>query len=274
MKTNESSKILFLDLDGTLLNDDRLVSPGNMAAIQKALSHNHKIVIATGRPLVSARAFSEELGLTAEGCYVIAYNGGQIFDLHQKKSLFKKTIPMEYVRRIFDDAYADHLHCQTYDDTYILTEKDTPALHEYKKLTKVQTVIVDDITKALPEEPVKLIVMSFEHPEELISFRNRTAGWAAGKVDRFFSCPQYLEYVTPGVSKGAAIKILSRHLNIPMSDTIAVGDAENDITMLEAAAVGVVMKNAAPEMKKYGNYVTRHDNNHDGVAEIIEKFLL
>ena len=274
MKKEEGSKILFLDLDGTLLNDEKEISTGNIKAIHKALSLGHKIVITTGRPTVSARLLSHELGLTEEGCYAIAFNGGEIYDLYQNKSIFKKTIPFNYVRKIFDEAYKNDLHCQTYDDTYILSEKDTPALRLYERLTNIKSNMVDDVIASLPSEPVKVIVISYDDPKALIAYRNATQEWSEGKVDRILSCPQYLEHVVPGVSKGAAICILSRHLGIPLSNTIAAGDAENDISMIKTAALGVVMKNAAADIQKYGDYITKHDNNHDGVAEIIEKFLL
>lgn len=77
-----------------------------------------------------------------------------------------------------------------------------------------------------------------------------------------------------GINKGNSIKWMSEYLNIPMEHTIAVGDAENDITMLETAAVGAVMKNANAQMKQYGNYITEKTNNEGGVAEVIQKFML
>jgi len=274
MKKEEQKKILFLDLDGTLLNDEKKISTGNIKAIKKALSLGHKIVITTGRPMVSARLLSQELGLTEAGCYAIAFNGGEIYDLYQNKSIFKKTISFKYVRKIFDAAYENSLHCQTYDDTYILSEKDTPALRLYEHMTNIKSRVVDDVIAVLPSEPVKVIVISYDDPKALSDYRNATKDWSEGNVDRILSCPQYLEHVAPGVSKGAAIQILSQHLDIPMSNTIAAGDAENDISMIKTAALGVVMKNAAADIQKYGDYVTRQDNNHDGVAEIIEKFLL
>ena len=79
--------------------------------------------------------------------------------------------------------------------------------------------------------------------------------------------------VPVGVSKGAAIRFLAEYLMIPMENTIAVGDAENDIPMIEAAGLGVAMKNASDEIKKYADYITERDNNQGGVGEVIQKYI-
>ena len=90
----------------------------------------------------------------------------------------------------------------------------------------------------------------------------------------YFSSPEYLEFMPSGINKGNAIRWMCEYMNIPLEHTIAVGDAENDIAMLETAGIGAVMKNAENDMKNYGNYITEHDNNDGGVAEVIYKFML
>lgn len=95
-----------------------------------------------------------------------------------------------------------------------------------------------------------------------------------GTVRGFFSTENFLEIVPDGVSKGVAVKWLCEYLDIPLENSVAAGDAPNDVEMLQAACVGAVMKNAYEGMDRYATYVTERDNNHDGVAEIIEKFIL
>lgn len=274
MEKEKKIKILFLDLDGTLLNDDKEITSGNHEAIQKALKQGHKIVITTGRPLASAIVLSKELGLTQDGCYAIAFNGAEIYDLYHKKTVFKETLPLPFVRYLLDAAHAQGLHCQTYSDTHILSEYDTPALHRYESLTNLTSRIVPDVMMELTTEPGKVIVIDYENHDKLVHFQESISEWADGKVEHIFSCPQYLELVAPGMSKGHAIEVLCGILGIPKCNTIAAGDAPNDISMLETAAIGVVMNNAADDIKKYGDYITQRDNNHDGIAEVIEKFLL
>lgn len=268
-------KIIFLDLDGTLLDDEKRFPDGNRAAIRKALASGHKVVISTGRPLVSAIAQAKKLDLVGKGCFIISFNGGEIYDTEKGESFYKKTIPFPYVRWVFDKAKELGLHCQTYDDQGILSEADNSALRSYMSLTRVGSRVVPDVIEALHgQEPVKLIVIDYADHEKLLKYRDDTASWCEGKLDRFFSNPCYLEHVSPGISKGNAVQLLCEHLGLPLENTIAVGDAENDISMIRAAALGVAMANAEPDVKAAADYITEHDNNHDGVAEVIEKFML
>lgn len=274
MEQEKKIKILFLDLDGTLLNDNKEITDGNRNAINTALSQGHKIVITTGRPLPSAILLSKELGLTKKGCYAIAYNGAEIYDLYEKKTIFKKTVPLEYVRYLMDSAYKFNLHVQTYTSSHILSERDTPALKRYESLTNLTSRIVPDVIAELTEEPGKVIVIDYDSPAALKAYEDFIKDWSKDKIDYIYSCPQYLEIVSPGMSKGHAIEILCESLGIPLKNTIAAGDAQNDLSMLKTAEIGAVMKNANDDIKKIGDYITERDNNHDGVAEIIEHFML
>ena len=107
-------KILFTDLDGTLLNSEKLVSEGNRAAIQRLLDAGHYLVVATGRPTKSAFKVVQKLGLTMPGCYMIAYNGGVIFDCAKEEIWVEKTLPMEHARYLFEEAKRYGLYIQTY----------------------------------------------------------------------------------------------------------------------------------------------------------------
>ena len=242
-----NSKIFFTDLDGTLLNDRKEITPGNRAAISEALSAGHKIVIATGRPLASARIQAERLGLTGEGCYAITYNGGLIYDSFHRNVLLGTPVPKELLAPIFTRSHAMGIHIHTYSSTHILSEYETPELREYAATTLLPWTIVPSIEEVRDFIPYKMLA---------------------------FSCDVLLEIVPAGVSKGFAVKWMCDYLGIPLANSVAAGDAQNDIPMLEAAHIGAVMANALPEIAAHGNYVTTADNNHDGVAEIIRKFIL
>lgn len=268
------TKILFTDLDGTLLDDNKNITPGNQAAIDAALAQGHKIVISTGRPLASARVQAEKLGLTKEGCYAITYNGGQIYDTYHKKTIYGKTLPAVLVKPLFQAAHARNIHIQTYSDTHILSEFDTDALHQYAKVNCLPFQIVDSIDHALTAEPFKLIAIDYDDHEKLVSFQKEVLSQYNEILDSFFSNDSFLEIVPVGISKGFAVRWMCDFLGIPPKNSVAAGDAQNDIAMLEAAHVGAVMCNAFPGIAEHGNYVTKADNNHDGVAEIIHKFIL
>lgn len=274
MEKEKNTRAVFLDLDGTLFTDDKQFSDGNRSAISQALKQGHKIILSTGRPLASAKVQARELGFTKEGCYIIAFNGGEIYDMYHQKSIFRKTVPLPLVRRIFDEARKYGLHCQTYSDKEILTEHDTDEVKRYSDITKLSYRVVPEVTSFLKKEPVKLLVVSYDDPDKLNQYLKDTAHWADGCVNRFFSCTEYLEHVAPHITKGAAVRFLCDYTGIPLCNTIAAGDAENDISMIETAQIGCAMKNAEEKVKEAADYITERDNNHDGVAEIIQKFVL
>ena len=110
---NQTVKIFFTDMDDTLLNSEKQVTKENMDAISEALAAGHKIVFNTGRPLSGFLPILKELGLDREGCYAIAFNGGLIYDCAAKKTLYRRTIPLEYARVIFEKTQEAGLYCHT-----------------------------------------------------------------------------------------------------------------------------------------------------------------
>lgn len=273
---NKTTKMIFLDLDGTLMDDKKLIPESNLSAIREALQEGHKVILCTGRPLCSAKNLFPMLNMEQEGCYAITFNGGLIYDIYNKKTLFKKTLPLEYARYIFKKAEEHQIYMQTYSDDEILCHKDMKEGQDYSTRLKIERAIVPDVFEALGDkEPCKTLAIADGYNHKLLEeFRTVFADWAPGKVDIFFSCYEYLEFVPVGISKGAAIRFLADYLNIPIENTIAVGDAENDIPMIEAAGLGVAMKNASDDIKHYADYITELDNNQGGVGEVIRKFML
>ena len=272
-----NKKMIFLDLDGTLLNNEKKLPQVNREAMDAALEKGHKVLICTGRPLSSAIKLLPLFGLDKPGCYAITFNGGLIYDAGEKKAIYKKTLPLEQVRYVFEKAYEyGGVHIQTYTDEGFICEYDTPESRFYEKMTHCERKVVKDIFEELKgEEPCKMLAIAYGCDRAHIEgFRESMLEYAEGKMDVCFSCYEYLEFMPAGINKGNSIRWMCEYLNIPMENTIAVGDAENDITMLQTAAVGAVMKNASEEIKKLGTYITEKDNNEGGVAEVIKKFML
>lgn len=271
------TKMIFLDLDGTLLDDEKNLPEVNREAIDKALALGHKVLICTGRPLSSAIKQIPVLGLDKPGCYAITYNGGLIYDAWEKRTVYKRTLPMAQVKYLFEKAYEyGGIHIQTYTDKGFICEYDTKESRDYERRIKIERKVVKDVFKEMNgQEPCKVLAIAYGCDRKRIEgFRDSMAEWAEGKIEIYFSSYEYLEFVPKGINKGNAIKWMSEFLNIPMENTIAVGDAENDITMIKTAAIGAVMKNANDDIKMYGNYITERNNNEGGVAEVIQRFML
>ncbi len=268
-------KILFVDLDGTLLNDEKEISRENREAIEKAIAQGQTIVVTTGRARVSTHKQVVRLGLDRPGCYAITSNGALIYNTYTGEVVFHTGIPRHLIRPVFDKAYAFGLHAQTYTDEYAVCERAGREMEYYTRTTLLPYRQVPDAVEALTEDPVKLLFIDLDNKENLERFRVHMEPYAKESgLDMFFSCDYYLEFLPHGVNKGSGVRYLSDLLGVPIAHTVAAGDAENDITMLEAAGTACVMKNAAPGMEAYADYITSRDNNHSGIAEVIEKFLL
>ena len=268
------SKILFTDLDGTLFTDSKELTPGNRSAIRELLDQGHHIVLCSGRALVSVHRLAEELGLTTPGCYIAAYNGALIYDMSSETCIFRRGIPIPIIQDIF--TYADDLLIQvhTYTETKVLTCRKTEELLSYCNTVHMDWIQADETLSALNgREPEKILAITDNSPalDQLNEYIHSTY---RGQLDSYRSTPKLLEIVPTGCSKGNAVRFLCDYLNIPLENSVAAGDAPNDISMLEAAHIGAVMKNAMPGMEQYGQYITQADNNHDGLAEIIHRFIL
>ena len=274
MTDSKNKKLLFTDLDGTLLSTDKTVSAGNLSAINEMVLRGHKFVIATGRPLMSALMISQACGLDRDGFYISSYNGGLIYDCGSGKDIFVSGMKKEDAKYILDRAHEEGIHAHTYDRTHVVSEYDTPELNRYIKGIKMPKMVVDDITAYLTEDPIKAIVISDEGRERLNRFRHSLDGFCEGRYSYTFSNPIFLEYSNINASKGLSLKFLAELFDIPMENTIACGDEENDLSMIEAAGIGAVMENGTGFMKERADYVTLSDNDHDAIAEVIERFVL
>lgn len=267
-------RMLFLDLDGTLLNDAKQITDGNRAALDRALERGHGVIITTGRPLKSAMDQAHKLGMDRPGCYLIAYNGAVVYDWAQEKQIFSRTLSMDAVHRVFDMVNGQGEHIQTYDTWDVLVEQrcDDAAVRRYCELIVMDFKVIEDVHKDLVEEPVKCLVINYHEQAGLLKIQDWIRRNMAADVDCFFSCDQYLEVVPKGMSKGEAVKMLCAMLDVDIADAVAVGDAANDLSMIETAGIGVAMANGTNDVKAIADYVTVRDNNHDGIAEVVDRF--
>ncbi|MCD7745513.1 MAG: Cof-type HAD-IIB family hydrolase [Lachnospiraceae bacterium] len=267
-------KLFFTDLDGTLLTDSKEITPGTQEAVNLALEQGHKIVLTTGRPLASAWIQAERLGLVCEGCYLIAFNGGQIYDSFHRTGIYRKTISRALIPDIFADARCRGIHIQTFSDQEVLAEEERQEIHDYCKRTLQTFRIVPSIGQALEQEPCKVLAIETERRSVIEQFQQDLLKKYGDILDCYFSNDAYLEIVPAHVSKGQALRWLCEYLNIPVENSVSAGDAPNDIDMIEAAHIGVAMRNSYPGVAQHADYMTKADNNHDGAAEIIHKFIL
>lgn len=265
------NRIIFSDMDGTLLDDRKNLSPRIYEAIDNFTAQGGRFVLSSGRPLASILETREKLGLNFPGTFVIAYNGALVYDCEQEKSIWEQRVPYNYVKKVLQLSNECDVHAHTYTDNSIISPKDNEELAYYREHIHMPAIITDDIISALDKEPFKLILIQLDGKDKLEAFRNTLESRTGDKLHTFYSSSVYLECCMKEASKGNAIRFLCGHLGIDITNSIAAGDAANDISMLQAAGYGVCMCNGTEDAKAVADYVTKSDNNHNGFMEIFDK---
>lgn len=269
-----STKIFFTDLDSTLLTKEKQVSPLTFDTLKKWTLAGHKLVLCSGRALDSVAHVKESLKLNFPNMYLIGCNGGEIYDCENSAQLLRVTLPYETVLEIFSIARECKIYIQTYTDTHILTETEGPELVYYRQAVHTPYLITNDILAHLDKEPCKCLAISLDNPERLESFRKTIHSRLGEQLCVLYSNPYYIELFPACSGKGTGLQWLCNHLHIPIASSLAAGDELNDISMLEAAGLGIAMKNARDAVKEIADIITLEDNNHDGLVSILEKAML
>ena len=210
-------KLLFTDLDGTLLTDDKRILDADMAAIDAMLSRGHKLVLCTGRPLTSAKQLAQKYGFDKPGFFLVSFNGGLIYDYATEKAILTRYIPVEEVKFIMDAAHRYGMHAHTYSGDYVVSEYETEQLKTYCRLMKMDYVVVKDIREYYGEfinvvvkPPIKVnIITPFDH-SSLVDFRAEMRKTTAGKLFDVFSKPEMLEFSHMQSNKGDAVRFMAR----------------------------------------------------------------
>ncbi len=267
-------RIFFTDLDGTLLDSQKQVSPALRALLGRMTKRGKRLVLSSGRLLCSVRKVAEKQNILFPRCLISAANGSIVYDVDSGRLLRSMSVPLPLCRQIEEFAKRRGVYLQTYEGDLVVSYRRTRALDDYLQKNGMEAVITDDLTGALSRPPVKLLAMEEKDPEKLNLLQRDILGAFGHRLSAIFSCPQYLEIFDRRAGKGSALKFLCDYLQIPTAASVAAGDEENDISMLRQAGVGVAMANASAPVKECADYVTPRDNDHDGVADVINRFFL
>ncbi|TDD78882.1 Cof-type HAD-IIB family hydrolase [Flavobacterium caseinilyticum] len=261
-------KMLVLDMDDTLLTDDHTISNENKVMLSKARELGVHIVLASGRPTPAMIAYAKELHL--DNSYMISYNGAVITDLKEDKVIFEQTLTQEQIHELYDYSLKSKTHIITYVNGKIVSETDSEYIEIEKNITGLVHNKVVSFKDEVQSSAVKCILL--EEPNYLKEVEKDLKA-AMPHLSVSMSKPFFLEVAQNGIDKGASIKFLAEKLNILQSEIIAVGNAGNDLTMIEYAGLGVWVDNVDPELRDKGDVIVASNNNH-GVAEVVRRFIL
>ena len=266
-------KVLALDLDGTLTNDQKLVTPRTRAALDAAIAKGVTIVLASGRPTAGITPLAKDLGLDKKGGCILSYNGGKIVDCRTGETLVEKTLDPALVPELCDFAAAQDIAILTYNREGIVCERDEDEWANKECFTtKLPMLHVDDLASYVNYPVCKMLITLDPARRDAVCAAGQQQ--FAGRADLYPSSPFFIEAVPLGVAKDGSLAELLRRMGLTRENLMACGDGLNDRSMIAYAGVGVAMQNAEQPVKDCADYVTTADNNHDGVAEAVEKFIL
>lgn len=268
-KLPRRKKIFFTDLDGTLLNHEKKITPDTRSALEKWTAAGHHFAICTGRALDSAMEVQRTLQLDFPGMYLIGSNGGEIYDCDSGRIVSRTALTMEQTALVTKTAREQGIHCHTYTDTHIVSPADDEQLQYYRRVIHTPVLICEDVVSALDKGPCKCIAIELHDRDKLEHFRKTLLPLVDGELNLLYSNDRYLEIFPAASGKGSAVRTLCSFLHIPLTDALAAGDEANDISMIQAAGTGIAMRNAKEEVRDAADIVTAADNDHDGLAAVL-----
>lgn len=288
-------KIVAVDLDGTLLNSAGEVSDYTKGVIQKAINRGTDVILASGRPINSVESIAYEIGSKN---YLISGNGAVVYDISKKEIIYDRFLNKEQVLRIVKICEENSIYCNVYTELEVIAKslnynvlfyhKENAKKAEGKRTNinivsnmyqyieelpndKFLKVTVCDDNRMIFNSIVKKLKMMNDIDVLDVSHMSRKIikdGTNEVPIEYF-----YTEITNQNVNKWTAIQFLINKLHIAREDVICIGDNVNDKEMIENAGLGVVMGNGSPAMKEIADVVVG-DNNSEGVAEVIKRFVL
>lgn len=265
-------KLVTIDLDGTLFDNQKRISDKNKIAIKKAKELGCHVVIATGRPLNGVLPVLKELDLLDDTDYCIIYNGAKIFNVKTKELVFSSSITGLDVKDLYHEALRLNTYLQAFciDET-LITKEHNPYTDIEASLNHIKDELYDFDT--IKDNDLFLKFMMVNNEETLNRVIKEINPLFKEKYSMVRSSPIFLEFLNKNTNKGNALVALANYLNIPIEDTMAIGDQDNDISMIKASGFGVCMANGVDEAKCAADFITL-DNESSGVAYAFEKFIL
>lgn len=274
-------KMIVLDIDRTLLNEDKVISTRTKDKLVTAQQRGIKVVLASGRPTQGMLSLAEELEMDKYEGFLVSYNGSQVYDVKTKEILFNQAISAELANDILSHLSSfdvvpmvDHGEYMYVNNAFFDINYETPPgfvniVHYEARGGNFKVAEVDDYRKVIKNSVNKILVAG--NPEYLEKNHEAMRAPFDNTVTTAFSAPFYFEYTDKGIDKAKALDEVFSPMGFSKENMIAFGDGQNDRSIIEYAGIGVAMGNAVQEILDLADEVTS-SNDEDGIAEFLDRY--
>lgn len=265
-------KLIALDMDGTLLNSQKKLTPRVCDAITRAKEKGIKVILASGRPFEGMLPTLQALGLDGNEDIALTYNASLILNVASKNIISSALLKIDDAIQLFTIANKLNVNIHAYSMTHgLITPKHNKYTYYEAKLNHIPVTEFD--FHKLSSDDTILKVMMIDEPNILAQAIRQLPLYLEDKYSMAKSMPFFFEFMHKKSNKGNGMQVLASHLGLSAKQIICVGDAANDLEMIKFSGLGIAMQNATDEIKSHANYIT-DSNDNDGVAKVIEKYIL
>jgi Cof subfamily protein (haloacid dehalogenase superfamily) len=262
-------RLIALDLDGTLLNSSLKLSEGNAEAVRRALTKGVKVVLATSRWFGLAKRTADRLGIDTP---LVCSNGALVRRPIDGEEILHLRLDQDLAREVatLGDERSWEMFTTVGDDTFMRMRSGVvpERLPGGLRISERQA---DEIARG---QPTAILVFGDDAVKEISQrFLPTYDGRAKFSLNRPTDLPPYVVLTHPKADKASALEIVRREVDVPLSDVMAMGDSESDVSMLRAVGLGIAMDNSSDDVKRVALHIAPA-NDHDGVAWAIERFAL
>ncbi|MDH6363769.1 Cof subfamily protein (haloacid dehalogenase superfamily) [Enterococcus sp. PF1-24] len=276
-----SIKGIVLDLDGTLLNDEKKISQKTKEALIQAQKNGIKVILASGRPTTGMLHLAEELEMAKYAGLIVSYNGAMVTDCQTQEILFNQTMSVETCQSILEHSKKfdvipminkdDYMYVNNvYNNILHLETADLNIIQYESRGGNFKLCEIDDLA-AFTTFPLNKILIAGQ-PEYLQAVYQEISAPFADEVCGAFSAPVYFEFTDKGIDKANALDTILPTQGIYPENLISFGDGHNDQSIIQYAGIGVAMGNAVEELKALADDITL-SNLEDGIAVALAKYL-
>lgn len=265
-------KLLALDLDGTLTNSKKEITPHTLEVLMQAQQQGLRLVLASGRPTAGIKPLARQLQLDKFGGYILAFNGGLIIDCTTGEPIYENLLETDVYPHLYEKGNTEDFRILSYVDDHIACEDIENEYVRYEaRLNKMPLMKLDNFLEQINFREPKCLIVGNE--DKLVHLEKELASYYEGKMSIYRSEPFFLEVLPLGIDKAKRLEFLLNHLGMKREELMACGDGFNDLSMIQYAGLGVAMSNAQPVVKESADYITL-SNEEDGVAAAVKKFVL